>query len=110
MAPRGCVREARRHLPAVSQQRPPSLRRGTADDSPVRGEGRKRKAQPHRDRSASDAHARESRQRQRAQGGSGRRYSLLIPTKLERAAQAALSARINRRLRKWTFTELSLKR
>jgi single stranded DNA-binding protein len=44
-------------------QRPTGLHRGTADDPRVRGERRKRKAQPYRDRCASDAPARQSRER-----------------------------------------------
>ena len=92
MASRGCVRETRGHLPAVSSQRPPGLRRGTADDPPVRGEGRERHALSDGDRSAANALARESRERQRAQGASVRRYPLLRLINQERAAQAALSS------------------
>src|SRR5208282_1327399 len=103
MAPRGCVREARGHLPAISQQRPPGLLRRTADHPPVRGERRKREAQPHRDRSASNAHARQSRQRQRAQDGSGRRYSLLIRSPREPRKRLSLHAHSNRR-----FTEMDI--
>ena len=48
-----------------------------------------------------------------AKDGSGKRSRteiVALQMRMERAAQAALSARIKRRLRKWTFTELSLRR
>src|SRR5437870_10128807 len=42
------------YVPTVLEQRPSGLHRGTADDPPVRGEGRERDALLDRDRSAAN--------------------------------------------------------
>src|SRR5260370_2284844 len=82
------------------------LHRGSAQYPSVRSEGRKRHALSDRDRSPANAVARESRERQRAQGASGRRYSLLIAsTRESREGGSLIHFNTSRRSRQWTCME-----